>query len=77
METCSTEILHPKLLTILIKTKNILAAPSFPPFPPSIIYWQRFFPIAWQIKRFLSAKTETGSLSTFVHQTCLCTIFVK
>lgn len=49
---CSTQILRPKLLTILIKTKIILAAPSFSPFPPSIIYWQRFFPISWQIKRF-------------------------
>lgn len=35
----------------LTKTKTILAAlPK--PFPPSIISWPRFVPIAWQIKIF-------------------------
>lgn len=49
---CSKQILCPKLLTVLKKPKIILAAHSFPPFPPSIISWQRFVPIAWQIKIF-------------------------
>lgn len=52
MEMCYKRIPCPKLLTVLDKNKNDPGSPPPKPFPPSIISWPRFVPIAWQIKIF-------------------------